>query len=374
MAEDCMATKPRVTGGGGAEKGDLLHGGDLDGARAAFPAAPGPWVDLSTGINPWPYPLPPVPSDAWTRLPGRAEEEALRAAAAACYGAPSAELVAAASGSQALIQLLPRLLPPGRVAVVEPTYAEHARCWALAGHEVRSVEGADILAQDVLAQDVLIVVNPNNPDGRILPPGRLLELAQAQAARGGWLVVDEAFADMEPERSVARFAGRPGLVVLRSFGKFFGLAGLRLGIALAPAKLAAGLRDAIGPWAVSGPGLSIATAAFADGEWIARTRGMLDDAMARLHRLLSGAGLTVIGGTALFCLVEDPRAPDLYRALGEAGILVRRFERRPDWLRFGLPGPEESWQRLSVALGGHGAGEQGGGKVGAVQPHKKSAP
>ncbi|CBS90860.1 threonine-phosphate decarboxylase CobD [Azospirillum lipoferum] len=378
MAEDGTATKPRVVGGGGAGKGGrLLHGGDLDGARAAFPAAPEPWVDLSTGINPWPYPLPPVPPQAWTRLPGRAEEEALRAAAAACYGAPSAELVAAASGSQALIQLLPRLLPPRRVAVIEPTYAEHARCWALAGHEVRSMGGTDLPAADapdVLAPDVLIVVNPNNPDGRLLPPERLLELAEAQAARGGWLVVDEAFADMEPEQSVARFAGRPGLVVLRSFGKFFGLAGLRLGIALAPAGLAAVLRDAVGPWAVSGPGLSIATAALGDGDWIAGTRGRLEDAMARLRRLLSGAGLTVVGGTTLFCLVEDRRAPDLYRMLGESGILVRRFEFRPDWLRFGLPGPEEGWQRLSVALDGHGSWKQGGDKVGTVQPRKKSAP
>ncbi|AWB08260.1 threonine-phosphate decarboxylase (plasmid) [Azospirillum humicireducens] len=372
MAEDGTATKPRVTGGGGAgEGGVLLHGGDLDGARTAFPAAPEPWVDLSTGINPWPYPLPAVPPQAWTRLPGRAEEEALRVAAAACYGAPLAELVAAASGSQALIQLLPRLLPPGRVAVIEPTYAEHARCWSLAGHEVRSVEGTDIPITD--AVDVLVMVNPNNPDGRLLPPERLLELAAAQAARGGWLVVDEAFADMEPEQSVARFAGRPGLVVLRSFGKFFGLAGLRLGIALAPAGLARALRDAAGPWAVSGPGLSIATAAFADGEWIARTRGKLDDAMARLRRLLSDAGLTVVGGTALFCLIEDRRAPDLYRALGEAGILVRRFDRRQDWLRFGLPGPEEAWQRLGVALGSHGNRGQGGDKVGTIQSSKKSA-
>ena len=376
MAEDSTVTKPRVTGGGGVGgDGGLLHGGDLDGARAAFPEAPEPWVDLSTGINPWPYPLPPVPPQAWTRLPGRAEEEALRAAAAACYGAPSAGLVAAASGSQALIQLLPRLLPPGRVAVVEPTYAEHARCWTLAGHEVRGVDGVDGLG--ILAPDVLVVVNPNNPDGRLLPPERLLDLAQAQAARGGWLVVDEAFADMEPEQSVARFAGRPGLVVLRSFGKFFGLAGLRLGIALAPAGLATALRDAVGPWAVSGPGLSIATAALGDREWILRTRGMLDGSMARLHRLLSGAGLKPVGGTALFCLVEDRRAPNLYRALGDAGILVRRFERRPDWLRFGLPGPEEDWQRLSVALGRDFAGEQGegqgGDKVAAPQPHKRSA-
>ncbi|MBY6263377.1 threonine-phosphate decarboxylase [Azospirillum sp. 412522] len=349
MAEDSPATKPRVaveqgTGQKTGMQGSLLHGGDLDGARTTFPDAPEPWIDLSTGINPWPYPLPPVPQDAWTRLPGRGEEAALRMAAAVRYGAPSAELVAAASGSQALIQLLPRLRKPGSVAILGPTYAEHARCWALAGHDVlMSEEGG-------AAADVLVVVNPNNPDGRCLPISRLLELAAAQAARGGWLVVDEAFADMRPEDSVAGHAGRPGLVVLRSFGKFFGLAGLRLGIALAPVGLAAALREAIGPWAVSGPGLAVATAALGDHGWIAATRDRLVDAAAALDRLLEGAGLQVAGGTELFRLVEDPRAPVLHRALGEAGILVRRFEHRPDWLRFGLPGGDMAWQRLGVAL------------------------
>lgn len=361
MAEDSPATKPNVMDQDGHEgivHGAPLHGGDLDGARAAFPGAPEPWIDLSTGINPWPYPLPPVPQDAWTRLPGRGAEAALRVAAADCYGAPSAELVAAASGSQALIQLLPRLRAPCSVAVLGPTYAEHARCWALAGHDVRMVE-------EVAPADVLVVVNPNNPDGRLLPVARLLELAATQAARGGWLVVDEAFADMRPEDSLAAHAGRSGLVILRSFGKFFGLAGLRLGIAVAPAGLAAALREAIGPWAVSGPGLSIATAALDDRGWIAETRNRLTNAAARLDRLLDGAGLRVAGGTELFRLVEDPQAPALYHALGAAGILVRRFEHRPDWLRFGLPGDEAAWQRLGDALGPE--------RAWAVQPCKMYA-
>ncbi len=348
MAEDSPGTKPcvadeRQTGQEASAGGTLLHGGDLDGARAAFPGAPEPWVDLSTGINPWPYPLPPVRPDAWNRLPGRGEEAALRSAAAACYGAPSADVVAAASGSQALIQLLPRLRAPGRVAVLGPTYAEHARCWALAGHDVQMVEGVE-------EADVLVIVNPNNPDGRRWPAARLLEIAEAQHARGGWLVVDEAFADMRPEDSLAAHAGKPGLVILRSFGKFFGLAGLRLGIALAPAGPATALREAIGPWAVSGPGLAIATAALGDRHWIEATRRRLAASSSELDRMLEKAGLRVVGGTELFRLVEDPRAPALYRALGEAGLLVRRFERRPDWLRFGLPGAVEDWQRLGVAL------------------------
>ncbi|BAI71985.1 cobalamin biosynthetic protein [Azospirillum sp. B510] len=358
-------TELRKTGQGrgldeGRETGrSIPHGGDLDGARVAFPCAPEPWIDLSTGINPWSYPLPPVSQDAWNRLPGRGEELALRRAAAACYGAPSADLVAAASGSQALIQLLPRLRAPGRVAVLGPTYAEHARCWALSGHDVRLAAEVDAAA------DVLVVVNPNNPDGRLLPAELLLTLAESQAARDGWLVVDEAFADMRPEDSVAAHAGRPGLVILRSFGKFFGLAGLRLGIALAPAGLAVALREAIGPWAVSGPGLSIATAALGDDGWIGAMRRRLAVAAADLDRLLAGAGLRVCGGTDLFRLVEDARAPALHQALGEAGILVRRFEQRPDWLRFGLPGTDEAWRRLAIALEHPGAWR--------MQPDKRSA-
>ncbi len=337
MAETSARTKGIVQGG-------ILHGGDLDGARMTFPEAPEPWVDLSTGINPWPYPLPPIPPDAWTRLPARHAESALLEAAVACYGAPSPDMAAAASGSQALIQLLPRMRAPGTVAVLGPTYAEHAAGWAGAGHRV--TETASI---DDAAADVLVVVNPNNPDGRILPAADLLALAERQAARGGWLVVDEAFADVTPAASLAPHAGRPGLVVLRSFGKFFGLAGLRLGIALAERALAAALRAAIGPWAVSGPGLAVATAALSDSAWIAATRAHLHAEAERLDRLLVEAGLTVVGGTSLFRLVCDPRAPQLYNALGQAGILVRRFDYRTDWLRLGLPAGEDGRERLIAA-------------------------
>jgi cobalamin biosynthesis protein CobC len=354
MAESKTATK----GAGGvtaegrangvASGATILHGGDLDGARLAFPHAPEPWVDLSTGINPWPYPAPPIPADAWNRLPARGAEEGLRDAAAACYGAPSAANAAAASGSQALIQLLPRLRAPGTVAVLAPTYAEHAVCWAGAGHEVREVTAFEALV-DGAAADVVIVVNPNNPDGRRLSVAALLGLAERQAARGGWLVVDEAFADADPSASVSAFADQPGLVVLRSFGKFFGLAGLRLGVALCEPGLAARLRAAVGPWAVSGPGLVVATAALADRAWIDATRARLATAATALDARLTAVGLRVIGGTSLFRLVADRRAAALCRGLGEAGILVRRFERQADWLRLGLPPDEESGARLHDA-------------------------
>ncbi|PWC55513.1 threonine-phosphate decarboxylase CobD [Azospirillum sp. TSO22-1] len=327
----------------GGTKDQVLHGGDLDAARAAFSGAPEPWIDLSTGINPWPYPLPAIPDTAWTRLPGRGDEDALRTAAAAYYGAPSAAHTAAAPGSQALIQMLPRLRPPGRVSVLGPTYAEHARAWAAAGHAVRTVGRAEDLDGEVA-----VIVNPNNPDGRAVGRADLFALAGRFAARGGWLVVDEAFADVAPELSVADAVEWPGLVVLRSFGKFFGLAGVRLGVALAAEPLAAVIRDAFGPWAVPGPTLAIATQAFRDEAWIAATRRRLSAEAAGLDRALAGLGFTVISGTPLYRLASHTFATPIVNALGRAGVLVRRFEDHPEWLRFGLP-PDEAAQRRFVS-------------------------
>ncbi|HYG85142.1 MAG TPA: threonine-phosphate decarboxylase CobD [Azospirillum sp.] len=337
MAETAGGTKPQGI--------QVLHGGDLDAARAAFPQAPEPWVDLSTGINPWPYPLPAIPPEAWTRLPGRGAEEALREAAAAAYGAPSTVHVAAAPGSQALIQMLPRLRARGRVAVLGPTYAEHARAWAAAGHAVRTVTRVEDLDGEVG-----VIVNPNNPDGRIVAPADLVALAGRFADRGGWLVVDEAFAEVTPEASIVGAADQPGLVVLRSFGKFFGLAGVRLGFALAEPGLVAAVREAFGPWAVPGPALAVATQALRDGPWIAATRRRLADESAALDRRLGALGLSVLGGTSLFRLAGHTRAPEMVNALGAAGVLVRRFEDQPEWLRFGLPPNVAAQQRLVQAL------------------------
>lgn len=340
MAETTVGTK------GEPSPQTILHGGDLDAARAAFPGAPEPWIDLSTGINPWPYPLPPLAAEDWTRLPGRGAEEELRRAAAGFYGAPSADHVAAAPGSQAVIQLLPRLRRPGTVAVLGPTYAEHAQAWALAGHRVRTVTRVE----DLEAADVAVVVNPNNPDGRILPIDTLSALAARRHAAGGWLVVDEAFAEVTPDASIAAHAGQPGLVVVRSFGKFFGLAGVRLGFVLAAPDTAAAVRAAVGPWAVAGPALTIGRTALSDGVWAQDARARLAAAAERLDSLLLKAGVRVVGGTALFRLVEDGRAPHFHERLGRSGVLVRRFADSPFRLRFGLPPDPSSERRLQAAL------------------------
>ncbi len=210
------------------------HGGDLAAAEARWARPIQGWLDLSTGCNPWPYPVPTLPPAAWSRLPGRAEDLALRRAAAAFYGAADPECVLPAPGSGALIRLLPRLLPPGPVAVVGPTYGEHAAAWAAAGHAVRDIPHLDAAGES----SVVVVANPNNPDGRTVAPARLLALAAELAERGGLLVVDEAFGDTDPALSVVPHLA-PGLLVLRSLGKFHGLPGLRLGFALAlPDRLA----------------------------------------------------------------------------------------------------------------------------------------
>jgi cobalamin biosynthetic protein CobC len=325
----------------------VYHGGDLSWAARRFGRPRADWIDLSTGINPWPYPVPALAPEAWTRLPDAAAEAALAAAAAASYGASGPDCVAAAPGSQALIQMLPRLRPRSRVAVVAPTYAEHARCWRAAGHDV-----AEVPAQDAAegAADVIVLTNPNNPDGRRHAPDALDDLAGRLAARGGWLVVDEAFGDVAPALSLAPRTSRPGRIVLRSFGKFFGLAGIRLGFVLAAPATAAAVRAAFGAWAVSGPAIAVGTAALGDAAWIAATRARLAAAAAELRAALTGAGLHVIGGTDLFCLTTHPAAPALFDRLGRAGVFVRHWPEQPDWLRFGLPPGPDAMQRLAGAL------------------------
>ena len=315
----------------------IAHGGGLIAAQRRFPDAPLPWIDLSTGINPIAYPAPPMPAEAFTRLPEPEQVAALEAAAARAYGVADPACVVAAPGTQALIHMLPRLQPRGTVAVLSPTYAEHQAAWSLAGHIVSE---AATLAQ-AAAASVVVVVRPNNPDGRVEDAGPLL----AHAASGGLVVVDEAFADLEA-CSLAALVPQPGLVLLRSFGKVYGLAGLRLGFALTTPALAAPLREAFGPWAVSGPALHAGLHALADNAWPVAAAARLEADAARLDTLLQSAGCLVIGGTRLFRLAKHERAAALADRLGRAGILVRQFADRPDHLRFGLPGTASAWERL----------------------------
>lgn len=323
----------------------VAHGGNIDAARRQFPDAPEPWIDLSTGVNPHPYPFSAPAAEAWTRLPQPSAELALREAAARRYGVPGAGMVVAAPGSQALIQAVPRLADSTDVVVLAPTYAEHAIAWARCGHRV--VERGSL--DDIGNARVVVVVNPNNPTGRGVAREELCRLATVLEQRNGLLVVDEAFADFEPGLSLAPQLP-PAAIVLRSFGKAYGLAGLRLGFALAHQELAEKLRADLGPWCVSGPALTIGAAALIDTSWLETMRVRLGEACQRLDALLDGAGCKVSGGTHLFRLAQHPKAHSMADGLGRRGICVRRFAQQPTWLRLGLPGAEDAWTRLGRAL------------------------
>jgi len=325
----------------------LAHGGGLAAARRLFADAPEPFLDLSTGINPYSYPLPQLPPDLFTRLPDPDALAAIAGVAAESYAAPSGAHVVPALGTQILLPLVAALVAPGSAAVVTPTYREHARAAALAGHRVSEIANLEA-ARDAL---LVIVSNPNNPDGRLFGKGELIAVAKRLARRGGLLIVDEAFMDVGPsDASLAGEVGRHAIAVLRSFGKFFGLAGVRLGFALAAPQLAMRLAAKLGPWPVSGPALAIGATALADSSWIEETRKRLIATADRLKTILSAAGLEIVGGTTLYQLARMPAATDLFHHLGRAGILVRNFPEQPSWLRFGLPATEAAWARLQIAM------------------------
>ncbi|NMF89446.1 threonine-phosphate decarboxylase CobD [Aromatoleum petrolei] len=319
----------------------LEHGGRLRRAAQHYGIPLADWLDLSTGINPHAWPVPPVPAAAWHRLPE--DDDGLEAAAAAYYGTDQLLSVA---GSQPAIQALPVLIPGERVTVLAPTYAEHPHAWR--GRTLRAVDAEEIDAA-IDDTDVLLLVHPNNPSGARFSRERLLGWHARLAARGGWLVVDEAFIDTEPAESLAGAAGRDRLVVLRSLGKFFGLAGARVGFILAPAALRERLADLLGPWTLSGPARHVARAALADRAWQDAMRARLQGEAARLATLLRRNGLGEPTGPALFQWVRRPDAQAVHDRLARAGILVRLFE-EPASLRFGLPPDEAGWSRLAAAL------------------------
>lgn len=324
------------------------HGGNINTARRLFPNAPEPWIDLSTGINPRSYPVGAIAPQAWTRLPEPAEQAALEAAARTAYGAGQSAEIVAAPGTQALIQWLPRIFSARRVGILGFTYGEHETCWRASGADVTTV---GTLA-DLAAFDVAVVVNPNNPDGRIVPPDLLAATAGSLSERGGLLVVDEAFMDvLGQQNSLVPRLPEAGCVVLRSFGKIYGLAGLRLGFAVASPRVGGLLRTAIGPWAVSGLAIQIGQQALMDVSWLTRTVLALSGEANRLDRLLRSAGLRIVGGTPLFRLTEHKAADVWFERLARAGILARPFGLKPHWLRFGIPRAPAEWERLRSTLG-----------------------
>lgn len=305
------------------------HGGGLDAAIARHGGTREGWLDLSTGINPVPYPVGALPFDAWTALPDRAAQDRLVAAARRFWRVPEGAAILAAPGASALIARLPRLAPTGAVRIPGPTYNEHEAAFAAAGWKITT--------RSAKAQ---VAVHPNNPDGRIW---------QASEITAGFAVIDESFCDIRPDASLVALAGRPGTVVLKSFGKFWGLAGLRLGFAIAEPALIEALAESLGPWPVSGPALAIGARALEDQGWARTTRERLRSDAARLDAMLTARGASVAGGTDLFRLYEVEDAAAWQERLARGHVWSRIFPWSATHLRLGLPAPDR-WGQIEAAL------------------------
>jgi len=334
----------------GFDAGEPEHGGQPEIVMRAFPDAPRPVVDLSTGIAPQAYPVRLPDLDALTRLPEYGEERALRAAAAMAYGVGDPDLVVAGPGTQMLMSLLPYLLPKRRVAILGPTYGGHADAWRLAGAVVDEFPAMELLETAITGPDrIFVVCSPNNPDGRRVSPIELERVARACAEHGTWLIVDEAFADFYDD-TMARRVPMPGLIVLRSFGKTYGLPGVRLGFLLGPAGLALRARAMLGAWAVGTVAIAAGRQALADRAWLEQMRDETQAQCRRLCTMLADASLPHFGEAGLFVMLRRPDAAALWRFLCERGIVTRAFSDRPHDLRLGLPRDEGEWSRLESAL------------------------
>jgi cobalamin biosynthetic protein CobC len=321
----------------------LEHGGRLLHAARAYGIAPGDWLDLSTGISPFAWPVPPIPPSVWQRLPE--DDDGLVEAARAYYGARHLLPVA---GSQAAIQALPLLRGKSRVGVISPGYNEHAHAWRRAGHMVETLPASALLAE-ASRFDVIVLIHPNNPGGDRFGRAALLDVHASLAARGGWLIVDEAFMDATPEHSLCAEAHGEGLIVLRSSGKFFGLAGARAGFVAAHAALLEALNDQLGPWTLSGPTRHVLKLALADCKWQEMARAWLHSSSHGLAAVLSRHGMAPTAGCAFFQWWQHARAETVHVALARQGILTRLFD-APASLRFGLPADDAALMRLDQAL------------------------
>lgn len=332
----------------------LEHGGRLNKAAERWGIPRSEWLDLSTGINPIGWPVPEIPAELWQRLPEADDglEEVIRQ----WSGAPFSAACVPVPGSQAAIMALPRLRKSCRVGIPVPGYREHGHSWRNAGHTIIPIgpehtrcgaSGCDDRWLDQL--DVLVWINPNNPTGEIIPPSTLLRWHKRLQKRGGWLVVDEAFMDATPVFSLCSHAGRPGLIVLRSLGKFFGLAGVRAGAVLTDSAVADALKSVLGPWSLGGPARFVMQRSLEDGDWQRQASHRLHSDSGRLRELLGRGGFSVLGGSPLFQTIRAGQARALADNFARNGLLVRYFE-QPGMLRFGLPGCSSDWERLEKVI------------------------
>lgn len=305
-----------------ADKRD--HGGGIDAAIAQYGGTRNDWTDLSTGINPIPYPLPSFHGYHWTQLPDRAAFDAFEAAARKFWQVPANAEIIPASGASAIIAMLPSVLKGATAVIPEPTYNEHRAAYLAHGWEMTN------------KGDVKTIVHPNNPDGHLYSTADL----NAQTC-----VIDESFCDVCPELSMMSHAIDDGHLIIKSFGKFWGLAGMRLGAVIAPKSFAPALRDRIGPWAVSGPALYTGTRALQDAHWANDTRQRLAQDAQKLDQIMLDKGAKTMGGTTLFRLYHVDNAGAWYDRFAQNRILTRVFPYSQHFLRLGIPAHDQ-WQRV----------------------------
>lgn len=308
------------------------HGGGLDAAVGQFGGARADWLDLSTGINPNPFPLEPLPDYAWNSLPDAKAEDRLKQAARSFWNVPSGADILPSAGVSQLIALLPLLAKGQNVRIQGPTYNEHAAAFANFGHQVMAHGHSTV------------VVHPNNPDGRLVNKDDLKD-------SDGLVIIDESFCDTCPEESLIDLSQQQNVIILKGLGKFWGLAGMRLGFAIGLPEAINQLRDLIGPWAVSGPALHHGAKALEDHDWSTQTRIRLDQDAARLDALIARYGADILGGTSLFRLYSVQDAQAVQTQLAQKFVWSRIFPYSDNWIRLGLPGNAKDWLHLSNALG-----------------------
>lgn len=325
----------------------LKHGGGLNYAAKMYGIAVENWIDLSTGINPNTWPVPNIPLAIYNRLPE--DDDALEEHARKYYQTKS---LLSIPGSQAAIQLLPNLRLKSRVAVPKSGYAEHAHAWCEAGHQVDFLTTEEI-DKNIHTYDVVVVINPNNPTGELIEVKTLLAWYEILQKKSGWLIVDEAFIDTQPEKSLGAYAHDDGLIVLRSLGKFFGLAGVRSGFVLAEEKLLRQIQVELGPWAVSGPTRYVSQLAVQDVIWQQSSIEMLKKKSLKLKKILKDIMLknnikSTVKGTDLFQTVYFSGAESLHIELARNGILTRLLDDKSG-IRFGL-GKESQLIKLESVM------------------------
>jgi len=308
------------------------HGGGLDDAILKYGGNRTNWLDLSTGINPIPYPIPKVPNHFWHSLPDSQAQSALLSAARKFWKVPNGANIIASSGVSQLIAMLPSLLPVNCVEIIGPTYNEHAAAFQSSGWTVGQTGS------------VRVIVHPNNPDGN------QHVISKQDAKNTDLMIIDESFCDVTPDETLINLTDQNNVIVLKGLGKFWGLAGLRLGFAVAAPELIKKITDRVGPWAISGPAQFIGQAALTDNSWIIKTRSRLREDSLRLDNLMIEYGNKPLGGTDLFRLYEVKNATKTQNTLAKKFIWTRIFPYSTNWLRLGIPGTEAQWTQLINAL------------------------